>query len=56
MKFLVRKYFSCFCSYEVDAEDEESAYEKTNGLPIDENEVVNSLEAWKDCDEVIPYK
>ena len=54
MKFIVRKYFSGFCSYEVDAEDEESAYEKTNGLPIDENEVINSLEAWKDCDEVIP--
>jgi len=54
MKFIVRKYFSGFCSYEVDAEDEESAYEKTNGLPIDENEIINSLEAWNDCDEVIP--
>lgn len=54
MKFIVRKYFSGFCSYEIDAEDKKSAYEKTNGLPIDENEIINSLEAWKNCDEVIP--
>jgi len=54
MKFIVRKYFTSFCSYEIDAADEESAYDKTKGLPIDSIEILNSLEAWKDCDEVIP--
>jgi hypothetical protein len=55
MKFIVRKYFSSYCSYEVDAADEESAYEKAKSLPIDENEILSSLETWKECDEVIPY-
>ena len=54
MKFIVRKYYSGFCSYEVDAIDEESAYEKTKSSPINENEILSSLEAWKDCDEVTP--
>jgi hypothetical protein len=54
MKFIVTKYFSGFCSYRVDATDEESAYEKTRSLPINGNEILSSLEAWKDCDEVTP--
>jgi hypothetical protein len=54
MKFIVRKYYSGFCSYEVDAADEESAYEKTKSSPVNENEILSSLEAWKDCDEVTP--
>lgn len=54
MKFIVRRYFSGFCTYEVDAGDEISAHEKAKNLPIDENEILSSLEAWKDCDEVMP--
>ena len=54
MKFIVRKYFSGFCTYEVDAEDEISAYEKSKSLPIDDNQILNSLEEWKDCNEVMP--
>lgn len=54
MKFIVRKYFSGFCSYEVDTTNEESAYEKAKELPIDEYEILSSLEEWEDCDEVIP--
>ena len=53
MKFIVRRYFSGFCTYEVDAVDEISAHEKAKTLPIDENAILNSLEAWKDCDEVM---
>ena len=55
MKFIVIKYYSGFCSYQVDETDEESAYEKTKSSPINENEILSSLEAWKDCDEVVPY-
>ena len=53
MKFIVRKYFSGFCTYEVDAEDEISAYEKSKSLPIDDNQILNSLEEWEDCNEVL---
>ena len=53
MKFIVRKYCSGFCTYEVDAEDEISAYEKSKSLPIDDNQILNSLEEWEDCNEVL---
>ena len=32
MKFLVRRYFSSFCTYEINADDEHSAYEKANSV------------------------
>lgn len=54
MKFLVRRYFSGFCSYEINADDENSAYEKAKALPIDKDEILSTLEDWKECDEVIP--
>lgn len=56
MKFTVRKYYSGFCSYEVEAADEESAYEKVKSLPIVENEILSSLEEWEDCHEVTSYQ
>lgn len=52
MKFTVRRYFSGFCTYEIDAEDENTAYEKARNMPIIEVEVLATLEDWKDCDEV----
>lgn len=52
MKFLVRRYFSGFCCYEIDADDEISAYEKAKYLSINEAEILSNLEGWEDCDEV----
>jgi len=52
MKFLVRRYFSSFCTYEINTDDEHSAYEKAKYLPIDEAEILSNLEGWEDCDEV----
>lgn len=52
MKFLVRKYFSGFCSYEIDADDGNMAYEKAINLPIDEGEILSTLENWEECNEV----
>lgn len=54
MKFLVRRYFSGFCSYEIDADDENSAYEKAKTRPTDKDEILSTLEDWKECDEIIP--
>jgi Tfp pilus assembly protein PilF len=48
MKFIVRRYFS-YCSYEIETENEDEAYEKAVNLPIDEGEVLNTLEEWKEC-------
>jgi hypothetical protein len=52
MKFIVRRYFSGYCNYEIEAESEDEAYEKTFNLPINENEILSTLEEWKECDEV----
>lgn len=52
MKFMVRRYFSCYCTYEIEAENASEAYQMTKKLPVDEIEILDSLEDWEDCDEV----
>jgi hypothetical protein len=54
MKFIVRRYYSGYCSYEIEAENEDEAYEKAINLPIDESEVLSTLEEWRECDQVEP--
>jgi hypothetical protein len=54
MKFIVRKYYSGYCSYKIDAENEDEAYEKAIDLPIDGSEVLSTLEEWRECDQVEP--
>lgn len=54
MKFMVRRYFSGYCTYEINASDEGAAYEKVRSMPIHEGEVLATLEDWEDCDEVEP--
>ncbi|MBE0426230.1 MAG: hypothetical protein IBX72_06250 [Nitrospirae bacterium] len=52
MKFIVRRYFSGYCSCEIEAENEDEAYEKAVNLPIDQGEILSTLEEWTDSDEV----
>ena len=52
MKFLVRRYYSGYCSYEVEAENEADAYNIAVNLPVDEGEILSTLEDWSDADEV----
>ena len=52
MKFIVRKYYSGYCTYEVEAKDEDTAYELAGNLPINESELLLTLEEWEECDEV----
>jgi len=54
MKFIVRKYFSGYCSYEIEAENKDEAYEKSLHSPIKENELLSTLEEWRECDQVEP--
>ncbi len=54
MKFIVRRYFSGYCTYEIDATDEDTAYEKARNMPINKDEILATLDEWKDCDEVEP--
>ena len=54
MKFMVRRYFSGYCTYKIEAPDENTAYEKARNMPIREDEILATLEDWEDCDEVEP--
>jgi hypothetical protein len=52
MKYLVRRYYSSFVKFEIEAESEVEAYEKSKTLPIDINDLYNNLSDWADADEV----
>ena len=52
MKFVVRKYYSGYCSHEVEANSEDQAYEMVNGLSPNYDEVLETLEDWEECNEV----
>ena len=52
MKFVVRKYYSGFCSHEVEADNEDKAYAIAQATPIKYDEVLSTLEDWEECNEV----
>jgi len=54
MKFTVRRYFSGYCTYEIEATSKDAAYKKARNMSIHEDEILTTLEDWKDCDEVKP--
>ena len=52
MKFIVRKYCSGYCTYEIEAENEGEAYSLAKDIPINEIELLSTLVDWEECDEV----
>lgn len=52
MKFLVKRYYSGYCTHEIEAKTEEKAYEQSKELPINQDEIIETLEEWNECDEV----
>ena len=52
MKYLVRLYYSGYCTYEIEAENEEFAFNTARSSPINENEILSTLEDWKFADEI----
>ena len=50
-KFKVRIFYSSFCTYEVEAENEDEAVLKARNLEIDQNEIMLQLESFKEADE-----
>lgn len=47
----VKIYFSSFCTYKIEAENEEQAIDKARGLEINRNEILSNLENWEEADE-----
>jgi hypothetical protein len=53
MKYEVKKYYSSFVTFEVEANSEEEAYKITKELKIDLVELQNNLENWNEADEIL---
>ncbi len=52
MRFEIKKYYSGFCNYIIEANNEEQAYEMVKEMPINYNEILETLEDWEECDEI----
>ncbi len=51
-KFEVKIYYSSFCTYTIEAKDEEDAILKARNMPVKNNEILCNLENWKEADTV----
>jgi len=52
MKYLIRKYYSGYCEHEIEVDNEDEAWEKSDELPPIYDEIIASLEDWEECNEV----
>lgn len=52
MKYEVRRYYSSFVTYEIEADSEDEAFEKTKKLEVDMTELYNNSLEWREADEI----
>lgn len=52
MKYEVKRYYTSFVSFEVEANSRDEAYSKTKELEIDLIDLQNNLENWEEADEI----
>lgn len=52
-KFKINIYYSGFCTYEVLAENESEAILKARSLPINQKEILSTIENWEEADYAI---
>jgi len=55
-KFKVKIYYSGFCTYEVEAENQEEAILKSRQIYIKQNEILSNLENWEEADTATELK
>jgi hypothetical protein len=57
-KYEVKIYYSGFCTYEIEAEDESDAITKARTRQVDSGEIVSNLENWEEADsaELVNYE
>ncbi|NVL89535.1 MAG: hypothetical protein HWN69_00875 [Desulfobacterales bacterium] len=49
-KFEVKIYYSCFCTYQIEAKNEAEAIIGGRNRQIDSIELLSNLENWKEAD------
>jgi hypothetical protein len=52
MNLVIKKYYSGYCTYEVEAESKEKAYEMVQQMPTNYDEILQTLEEWEECNEI----
>ena len=52
VKFEIIKYYSTYCTYQVEAKNQEEAYHLADRLSINRNEILDNLENWNEADEI----
>ena len=52
MKYEVKRYYSSFVTFEVEANSQEEAYNKSKELELNFIELQNNLEDWEEADEI----
>lgn len=53
--FEVRIFYSGYCTYQVKAKTKDDAIIKARKLPINNNEIFDNLENWKEADTAEGY-
>jgi hypothetical protein len=48
--FEARIFYSGFCTYKIEAENEDEAIIKARIFPINNNEILSNLENWEEAD------
>ena len=56
MKYTVKLYYSSFCTYEVEAENEKQALKIATTMKIDNNEIMQNLQDWDEPTEIEMYE
>jgi len=49
-------YYTGFCTYEIEAQDEAEAILKARILPVNQNEIITNLENWEEADTATEIK
>lgn len=49
-KFEIKIYYTGFCTYEIEAQDEAEAIIKARKLSVNQNEIITNLENWEVAD------
>jgi len=52
-KFEIKIYYTGFCTYEIEAQDEAEAIIKARKLPVNQNEILSNIENWEEADTAI---
>ncbi|MDO4880791.1 MAG: hypothetical protein Q3983_05880 [Capnocytophaga sp.] len=51
-KYIVNIYYSTFCSYEIEADNEEEAYEKAKEQSVNKEEIISNIEEWNEANTI----